>query len=429
MPATIPQLGARALRKLGVAVIAYGDATRPGAGPTMTAAEVAGIAVRQLGIVVPEADRPALTVTVTPDDMAARALRAVGINPAPLGAAPTGGTSTSAQLATRGLTKLGVIASDETPQPGDQADALAKVVAVHDMLVALGYVTWGVDAVPDHAAEFYVVMASNLLAPEFGKPSSVEAFDIGREAIRTMALTGAYGQALALSKVQAVHDALVAAGIVSWDLAAVPLAYSEEYVSMAAGLLSPVMGRPQTPADRQADQAAWDAAEARIRRAALITTAQDRAVAKVRAAYEELSALGLVNYDLNSLPASMSDAYAGLAATLLGPEMGKEESPDALAARWMRIKRVAMGGPAGQALAEQKVRAVHASLAGRGRVRWSLYDLPIFAEEPYVLMAATLLAPEIDMKADPNWMPGAERDIIQINSVPTNYGVVRAQYF
>ena len=141
------------------------------------------------------------------------------------------------------------------------------------------------------------------------------------------------------------------------------------------------------------------------------------------------TALGLVDYDISTLPGPIGDAIAGLAAAELGPDFGKDETPDALAARWMRIKRVAMGGAAGQKLAEQKVRAVHASLEARGRTRWSLYLLPTFAEEPYVLMAAALLAPEVEMKADPAWLPGAEQTLIQINSIPTNYASVRAVYF
>lgn len=395
----------------------------------MTATDVAALAVRQLGVVVPEQDRPALTVTVTQDDMAARALRAVGVNPVGLGAAGTGGISTRAQIGTRTLLKLGVIASDETPLAPDQDEAENKVAAVHDMLVTLDYVSWGGDAVPDAAAEWYITMTANLLAPEFGKQGSADAFNIARDALRVQALSGAYGQTLALQKVAAVHDALVAAGLVSWDADGVPLAFSEEYVAMAATLLSPVMGKSQQPADRQADQAAWDAAESRIRRAALILTVQDRAVAKIRAVYGELTALGLVDYDISALPSSIGDAMAGLAAAELRPDFGKEETPEALAARWVRIKRVAMGGPAGQALAEQKVRAVHASLEARGRTRWSLWDLPVFVEEPYVLMAATLLAPEVEMKADPAWGPMADRDLVQINSIPTNYATVKTLYF
>jgi hypothetical protein len=88
-----------------------------------------------------------------------------------------------------------------------------------------------------------------------------------------------------------------------------------------------------------------------------------------------------------------------------------------------------MGGPAGQALAEQKIRAVQYSLEARGRARWTLFDIPSWAEEPLVLMAATLLAPECGVKADPNWYAAAEMDLMRIVSLPSERQPVRATYF
>jgi hypothetical protein len=55
--ATVAQLGARALRKLGVAIVA--NASRPAAGATVTAATVAARVLLELGVPVPEGDRPA----------------------------------------------------------------------------------------------------------------------------------------------------------------------------------------------------------------------------------------------------------------------------------------------------------------------------------------------------------------------------------
>ena len=88
-----------------------------------------------------------------------------------------------------------------------------------------------------------------------------------------------------------------------------------------------------------------------------------------------------------------------------------------------------MGGPAGQALAEQKVRAVHYDLDVRGKVRWSLFDIPDFAEEPYVYMAAYLLSPECGMKADPNWWIEPEKQVDRAVAVPASREPVRATYF
>jgi hypothetical protein len=81
-----------------------------------------------------------------------------------------------------------------------------------------------------------------------------------------------------------------------------------------------------------------------------------------------------------------------------------------------------------QMLAEQKVRAVHYSLEARGRVRWTLSSIPDFAEEPYTLLAAMLMAPEVGAKADPSWAL-AEQDLIRIVSLGSEREPIRATYF
>ncbi len=48
------------------------------------------------------------------------------------------------------------------------------------------------------------------------------------------------------------------------------------------------------------------------------------------------------------------------------------------------------------ATAEQKLQAVHASLMKDDLVRWTLTDIPVYAEEPYVAMAAFLAGPEYE---------------------------------
>lgn len=417
---TPAQLGARALRKLGVSVVALAD--QPASGPTTTAADVVSEVLRNRGIYVAAADRPAELPTVGLKDLGARTARSAGINPVDLIASTSGRTFTQFQTATKTLLKLAVMASDEPPLSQDLALAVEKVAAVHDGLVAMDLVTWGPDAVPASVVEYYVVMAANLVAPEFGKPSSLEALNGARDTIRMMALSGARGQALAEEKVQSSHDALNVQGLVYWPVWAVPAAFAEDYVTMAAAQLAPVMGKP-------ADKEGAVAAEARVRRAGMIRGATDRALRSVQAVHAEMQGLGLVSWSLDAIPGSMSQAYAAAATVLMGEEDGKPLDAAAYSVQMMRVRMLAMGGPAGQALAEQKVRAVHASLDARGRTRWTLWDVPDFAEEPYVFMAATLLAPEIGMKADPSWWAQAEADLIRINSIPTNHEPVRACYF
>lgn len=418
--ATLAQLGARTLRKLGVSVVAYAD--QPAVGQTMTTASVVSDVLRNRGIYVAEADRPAQLQSVGLTDLGARTARAVGINPVDLIAVGSGLTFDRNTTATKVLLKLAVIASDETPIAQDQALAVDKIVAVHDGLVAMDLVTWSVDAIPASVVEYYITMAANLAAPEFGKPASLDALNGARDTIRVMALSGARGQFLAEQKVQAAHDGLNVLGLVSWPVSAVPVAFAENYVAIAAAQLSPTMGKP-------ADKEAAVNAEARIRHAGMVRGATDRATRSVQAVHAELQGMGLVSWDANSIPASMAKAYVMAATASMGDEDGKPFDAAAYSAQMMRVRMLAMGGPAGQALAEQKIRAVHYKLDSQGRTRWTLWDLPDFAEEPYVLMAATLLAPEVSMKADPAWDVQAQMDLIRANSIPTNHAPVRAPYF
>ena len=139
--ASIADLGARALRRLGVAAVADADqpsltatttqadiatralqglgiivpaSARPAVGPAAAAA-IATRALQNLGIVVPAGDRPVNTATITVTELATRALRAMDI---PVPAAERPGTPTIvtvAAIATNALMRLGVMASDESP--------------------------------------------------------------------------------------------------------------------------------------------------------------------------------------------------------------------------------------------------------------------------------------------------------------------------
>jgi hypothetical protein len=424
---TVAQLGARALRKLGIAVVA--DASRPESAPVATAADVAVDMMRQMNIPVADADRPASLGTIGQGEIASRALRAVGVNPAAIIASiGTNTTLTLDQIATAALRKLAVIASDESPADLDQAEALARANAAHDMLVAMDFVTWPASAVPDQAAEAYIVMVANLIAPQFGKVADMTATASAQAMIRQQALSGVFGQALAEARVQAVHEELNALGIVSWPVTAVPLAQAQAYVQMTAVQLSPIY-KTEAPDDRKTGEEIYGAAMASIRRAAQVQGAYARAADRVLSVHEELNALGLVTWTPDTIPRAMSDLYSVLAASKMTAEGGKPMDNAEYGAAVSRIRLMAMGGPAGQALAEQKIRVVQYSLEARGRARWTLMDVPVWAEEPLVLMAAALLAPECGVKADPSWSDQAERELMRIVSLPSEREPVRAVYF
>lgn len=64
-----------------------------------------------------------------------------------------------------------------------------------------------------------------------------------------------------------------------------------------------------------------------------------------------------------------------------------------------------------QSLAEMKFDAVHASLGARGLLRWTLSDIPIWAEEPLVQMTAALLLKPFGMQPDDSGWTGGEAEI------------------
>lgn len=520
--ATVAQLGARALRKLGIAIVA--DAARPGAALPATLDDVAARVLRELGIPVAENARPALlgTVglselgartlrtfgvnpiagtaapgsTVSREQIAIRALRAVGVNPADFQGGSTNDTFVYSQIATAALLKLAVVGADELPSAQDQAYAEARVRAVHDMLIALDYVTWNAAQIPGSVAEAYIALTANLLAPSFGKPSSPEIAAAAQEMIRQQALAGP-AQVRALDRVQTVHDSLVAQGFADWLVTAIPTSVAEGYVTLTAALLAPVHGKQAEPAasaaateqirrvalsgprgealaeaalrsvhddavsegvvswpinavpvgnaeeyvrmararmapvfGQQVPETEYADAIENLRRQARIAGAMQRARDRVWAVHEELNAMGLVTWTANTIPIAMADAYATLATQAMASDGGAGPANATNSENaYQRIRQIAMGGPAGQALAEQKIRAVHASLEARGRARWTLMSVPVWAEEPLVFMAATLLAPECGVKADPNWWQAAEADLMKIISLPSNREPVRVAYF
>lgn len=426
MSVTVAQLGARALRKLGIAIVA--DASRPGEAAVVSSADIAARVLVEFGIPVAEGARPASAGVVSQADIASRALRAVGVNPASAVTLGSGTTKTTAQLGTAVLLKLAVIAADETPAALDQAEAEARVIAVHDILSALDYVTWAASAIPTGVAEYYVVAASNLLAPEFGKPASIEAYQAALAVIRQMALSGSWGQVLAEAKVQEAHEALNVLGFVEWTVAAVPVGLAQAYVAMTAALLAPVMSFQQDAPGRAATKGEWDGAIADVKRAAVVRGAQARVQSAVLQVQASLNDLGLVTWGPEAIPASVADAITDMVELQVGSEFGRAFDPKQWEFDIDHIRRVSMGGPAGQALAEQKVRAVHYSLDARGRTRWTLQDVPSWAEEPMVMLAALLLAPEAGVKADPGWAM-AEQDLIRIVSLSSAREPVRATYF
>jgi hypothetical protein len=190
---------------------------------TVTIATLADRALRRLGVtIIAAADRPALSA------------------PVPV-----------ATIATNALLWLAVIASDETPSVTDQALAVAKVSALHDGLVAQAVVSWPSTAIPNAVSEDYTMLAAQHLGPSFGKPIGDAAGIAGIEArIRKVALIMT-APAVASEAVLSVHQDFVARGLARWSVFDIPAEVEDVYTYLGAYQLAPLFGMKANDSDAQ----------------------------------------------------------------------------------------------------------------------------------------------------------------------------------
>lgn len=237
------------------------------------------------------------------------------------------------------------------------------------------------------------------------------------------ATPAAVDAAAARVKVDAVLQLVSAQGLGAFQTAAIPLYAAEPVRIMAAALLASSFGQ-------QSDQAAYQAAEAQLRVAALSGTGgQSRAAEYLASVHARLVALALADWPETAIPAALDGAYVSLAVQEMSPAVGRPLDPSAIAGDEARVRQHVLTGPAGQTMAEQALGDVHRDLAARGKARWLLIDLPAHAEEPYVMMASYLLAPRVGAPANPDdWMQG-ERFILRAIALPSSGDPVQAEYF
>ncbi|HTK02593.1 MAG TPA: hypothetical protein VL522_23400, partial [Bordetella sp.] len=186
--------------------------------------------------------------------VAQQALRRLGVRVVPVDDSPTlTETLTPATIATQALVELGVIASDETPLPSDQALMEDRVASVHAALDAQGSVFWVLDAIPRAFAEEYVKLTAAFGASAFGKtadPAVVKLLE-GRVRAGVMVLSSDDN---AQQAVQAIHDDLVSRGIARWTSLDIPEPVADAMVLMAAQRLAPLFGGQSNPQEaRQAE--------------------------------------------------------------------------------------------------------------------------------------------------------------------------------
>ena len=188
-------------------------------------------------------------MTTSVGTIAQQALRRLGVRVVPLDDSPTlTEMIPAATIATAALVELGVIASDETPIPSDQALMLDKVASVHASLDAQGAVWWTGDAIPRAFVEEYTKLTAAMAASSFGKPADPQIVAMLEARVRKGAMVLS-SDAKAQEAVQAIHDDLVMRGIARWTSFDIPDPVGDQYAVLAADRLAPLFGMDTDPKD------------------------------------------------------------------------------------------------------------------------------------------------------------------------------------
>jgi hypothetical protein len=316
-------------------------------------------------------------VTASVATLGERALRRLGVAVVPVADRPPLNTRLSpAAIATNALVELGEIATAQVP-------LTQAAVVPSDTIATLALTKLGVIASDETPSTPDMTLAQNAVA--------------------------------------AVHANLVAQGIADWTSAAITSAVSEEYAALAALHMASSFGR-------QPDAAMLPVLEQRIAAVSRIIRAQNLALAKVQAVQASLTAQANVFWDDTGIPTSVAEEYTRLTAIALASSFGKQADPSLIPALEARVKRASMVYRA-PTDAQDAVMAVHNDLSARGRVRWSVWDIPPAAEEPYVVKAANLLAPLFDMPADARSDVAADIALARMIALESSGELVRADYF
>jgi hypothetical protein len=124
---------------------------------------------------------------------------------------------------------------------------------------------------------------------------------------------------LAMDKVVSVHAALDAQGVVWWD-GEVPRAFTEEYVKLTAGQMASSFGKASDPA-------ALALLETRVRRGAMVLSADDNAAQAVMDVHNDLAMRGIARWSSQDIPDAVGNSYVVLAADALAPLFERKTDP------------------------------------------------------------------------------------------------------
>jgi hypothetical protein len=149
-------------------------------------------------------------------------------------------------------------------------------------------------------------------------------------------------QALMVDKVASVHAALDAQGVVWWDSTAMPRAFVEEYTKLAAAQAASSFGKASDPQ-------VVALLEARVRKGAMVLSADDNANQAVMSVHQDLTMRGLARWTSQDIPDALADPYTVLTSDAMAPLFGMDTDPkdtqDAVVAIYRYIALPSSGEP------------------------------------------------------------------------------------
>jgi hypothetical protein len=181
-------------------------------------------------------------------------------------------------------------------------------------------------------AEPYVLIARVEVGPTFGQQVAADAIPAAEATIKRVSIVRR-AQTLAEARATAVHEGLVAQGIVSWDSAHIPRAISEDMIALVANEIAPVLGGKM-------DAGLAAGFEARVRRMSLILAGPALAEQAVRAVHADLAARGKARWSINDIPPAAERPYVFLAAHALAPEFGVPQNQGDLQMATVDLARI-----------------------------------------------------------------------------------------
>jgi hypothetical protein len=223
----------------------------------------------------------------------------------------------------------------------------------------------------------------------------------------------------ATTVIRALNDSMLARAMITWQADAIPETASEEYAQLGALYLAPSFGK-------SGDVAGRPVIEARIARIALVAGAQAMAEAKVAELNASMIARGNISW--TDIPVAAAEQYIQITALALAPIFGQEADSKLFLMLEERIRQISVIARAPQD-AHDAVMAVHTELSSSDKVRWSVFDIPPSAEQPYVVKAANRIAMNFGKQVDPRAEAASDAVLARIIALPSSGEIVRTMYF